>query len=263
MVDAGGETEIEVLFDHLAGDRADILVADAGVVGALRRRIAGLREAERAAVLVEEIFLLEAEPGAVIVEDGCPLVRWVWRLAVRHHDFAHHQHAVLARAVRENADRLEHAVRTLSFRLHGRASVKAPQRKLFEGRKTVVLLDLGFSAKTWDWRVPVEPYVLELIFCHAILSSVDDAKGENPKACWPPAGQLANNRTVPSILYASPHARSTRAGFRCGARRAAQWGCGIAARVVSDQVSDGRSEAPRAVNPASLRGNPRRLRHRG
>src|ERR1700745_1070677 len=62
VVDAGGEAQVEMLLDHLACDVADVLVADAGVIGPLRRRITGRREAERASILVEEIFLLEAEP---------------------------------------------------------------------------------------------------------------------------------------------------------------------------------------------------------
>src|SRR5882724_13412258 len=117
------------------GDIADILVADAGVIGSLRRGIAAGGEAERTAVLVEEIFLLIAEPGALVVENGGTLVRGVRGLAVGHHDFAHHQRAIGARGVRIDGDRLEHAIRIMALGLHGRASVEAPQRKLFERRK--------------------------------------------------------------------------------------------------------------------------------
>ncbi len=120
VVDAGGEAKVEMLLDHLAGDVADILVADAGVVGALRRRIAARRKAERAAVLVEEIFLLEAEPGAGVVENGGAHVGRMRRLAVRHHHFAHHQHAVGARGIGIERDGFEHAIGAVPFRLHGR-----------------------------------------------------------------------------------------------------------------------------------------------
>src|SRR6185503_4754734 len=63
VVDAGGETEVEMLFHDLAGGITDVLIADAGIVRALRGGVTADREAERTTVLVEEIFLLEAEPG--------------------------------------------------------------------------------------------------------------------------------------------------------------------------------------------------------
>ncbi len=55
-------------FNDFAGNRTDVLEADAGVVRTLRSRVTLFREAERAAVLVEEVFLLEAEPCIFVVE---------------------------------------------------------------------------------------------------------------------------------------------------------------------------------------------------
>jgi hypothetical protein len=75
VVDAGVEAEVEVFLDKLTGNIADVLVADASIVGALRRRIAGCREAEWAAVLVEKVFLFKAEPCAGIVENSGSFVR--------------------------------------------------------------------------------------------------------------------------------------------------------------------------------------------
>jgi len=80
----------------------------------LRRGIAAVGEAERAAILVEKVFLLEAEPRARVVEDGGTLVRGARGLAVAHHDFAHHQRAVGARRVREHTDRLENATAAMA-----------------------------------------------------------------------------------------------------------------------------------------------------
>ena len=58
-----------MLFDDFAGDVTDGLVADAGVIFALRIResIEASGETERTAVFIEEILLLEAEPGAGVV----------------------------------------------------------------------------------------------------------------------------------------------------------------------------------------------------
>ena len=74
---------------------AHILVADAAVVPALafRREAAAGREPERLAVLVEEVLLLEAEPGVRVVQDRRAGVARV-RRAVGGMHLAHHDRAV-------------------------------------------------------------------------------------------------------------------------------------------------------------------------
>ena len=63
MVQAGGKANIEMFFDDFAGNAANLAIADASVIRALGRGVARFREAERAAIFIEEIFLLEAEPS--------------------------------------------------------------------------------------------------------------------------------------------------------------------------------------------------------
>src|SRR6185503_4067475 len=187
----------------------DILVTDAGVVGALRGRIAGRREAERAAVLVEEIFLLEAEPRARIVEDGCAHVRGM-RAAVGQHDFAQYEHTVGMGAVRIDRNRLKDAIGAMPFGLLGRAAVKAPKRKLLECRKRVVVFELSLATQVWHRLVTVEPNVLELVLCHFRFSLADDPEGRDAHASSQRRA-AANCRGFLSIKYAKDRARAPHA----------------------------------------------------
>lgn len=168
VVDAGVKADVEVFLDDLACDVADGFVAGAAVVGALRGGIAIRWEAEDFAILIEEVFLFEAEPCAGIVEDGGAAVGWVRGHAVRHHHLAHHEGAIFAGAVREDRDRLEHAVGATSFCLLGRATIEAPHWKLFESWEAGKFFDLGFAAEIWHGGVAVEPDVFQFVFGHDV-----------------------------------------------------------------------------------------------
>jgi len=150
----------------LRGDVADVVVADAGVIWALRRGIPAGRETERAAVLIEEIFLLETKPRVGIVENGRALVGGMRRLAVGHHDFAHYQRAIATRGIGIDRDRLQHTIGIVSFGLHGRGAVEAPQRQLFQCRERGEFLELCFAAQVRCRRVSVEPNLLEVVLRH-------------------------------------------------------------------------------------------------
>ena len=168
VVDSGIEAEVEVLLDDLAGDVTHEGITHAAVVRALAdlgETIGG--KAQRTAVLIEEVFLLEAEPCAGIVEDGGATVGRV-RGAVRHHDFAHDDGSVLAGAVRENCYWLEHAIGASAGCLPGGRAVEAPKREFLKGGKAGELLDLGFAAKVRDGGVSVEPDVFQFVFGHFV-----------------------------------------------------------------------------------------------
>ena len=165
VVDTGIQTQVEMLFDDLTGDVADILEADTGVIRTLRGGVAIDREAERTTVLIKEIFLLETEPRARVVKNGGAGVGDV-RRAVCVVDFAHHQDTILASGVEIHGDGLQHAIGAAAGRLLSGATVKAPERELFELRKAGEFLHLSLAAETGNGLVTVEPDVFEFVFSH-------------------------------------------------------------------------------------------------
>ena len=167
VVDARIETLFEVLFDDFAGDVTDGLVANTRVVFTLRvGEPTPLWEAKGSAIFVEEIFLLEAEPSAGVVQDGCASVALVRSHTIGHHHFAHHQSAVLAGGVGINSHRLQDTVGATSLSLAGRTAVEIPEGQLLQLRKALKILDLGFAAEVRDWLVTIEPDVFQFVFSH-------------------------------------------------------------------------------------------------
>ena len=164
VIDAGREADVEVLVDDGAGDAADIRVTHTAVILTLRIRIATGREAERKAVFHEEILLLESEPRGLLIEDGRAGVGRMRGLAVRHHDFAHDDGAVLAGGVRIDGHWLEHAVGAAALGLACRTAVESPHRELLELGERGELLDLGFSTDVRNRCVSVQPEVFQYVF---------------------------------------------------------------------------------------------------
>ena len=102
-INAGIETDIDVLLDDFARHITDIFVTYAGIIRTLRSRIAIHREAQGATVLVEEIFLLKAKPSPGIIRNRGPRIRRM-RHARMQESFAHHEHPIDPGAIRENCD---------------------------------------------------------------------------------------------------------------------------------------------------------------
>ncbi len=179
-VDACLDAEVDVGIDDLARDLADVLVADACVVLALRGGEAFAREAERHAVAVEEVLLLEAEPGARVVRDRRAAVRRM-RGPVREEHFAHDEQAVRARRIGERRDGLQQAVRVAALGLPRRAAVEAPDRQVLDGRRVRELHDLRLAAEVRNGLVPVEPDVFELDLHRVPLPSFGSRTKKGPR----------------------------------------------------------------------------------
>ena len=82
MSNAGVETQVEMFVDNVTGKLSNVRITYACVVLTLRRRKPVIGESERSAVLIEEILLLEAEPGVGVIKNCRPRIARV-RSAIR------------------------------------------------------------------------------------------------------------------------------------------------------------------------------------
>ncbi len=187
VIDSHLEADIEVLLDDLTGDVTDGGIADSAVELALRLvGPATLGETEGLSVPVEEILLLESEPGVGIIEDrGTGIGRM--RLAVGEKDLAHDEVAVLAGRIDVAGDGLEQTIGAAPLGLAGRAAVKSPHRQILERGGLGELLDGGLAAEVGNRLVTVEPDVFEFVLGHDVgwlwcvrLSFIDQPTPSGP-----------------------------------------------------------------------------------
>ncbi len=165
----GLEAQVEVGVDDLAGDVADVLVADARVVLALRGREArrsGIRAAGRPGRGSTPARSRTRCPGSSGI-----VARLLLGCGVPSGSSTSHMTSTpFSRAGSgKRSDRLEHAVRAPALGLARRAAVEAPQGELLEGREGAELLHLRLAAQVRDRLVAVEPDVFELVLAHQDL----------------------------------------------------------------------------------------------
>ena len=165
-VDAGRDADVDVLLDDLSRDAADILVADAGVVRTLRSGVTARGKPSGTPSLNRKYSC--SKPNQASASSGivARVLRGV-RLAAGQHHLVHDEEAVLAGAIGEERDWLEHAVRALAFSLLRRAAVEAPDGRVGKRKRgDIAVYDLGLAAETGDGCVTVEPDVFEFDSSH-------------------------------------------------------------------------------------------------
>src|ERR1700730_13326716 len=126
--------------DDFARDATHVLVADAGVIFALRVGKPGFRETEGQAIFPQKIFLLESEPGIWVVQNRRPGIGGM-RSAIGMQDLVHHNRGILPGFVGINGDRLQYAVGAVSLGLPGRTTIESPVWDLLQSGKGFEVLN--------------------------------------------------------------------------------------------------------------------------
>ncbi len=145
-----------MLVDDLAGNVADVGIADAGVVLALGLGETVRGEAERAAILIEEVLLLEAEPRIGVIEDGGTCIGGM-RSTIGKQHFIHDKDTVRVGGVGIDGDRLEDAIGAVTLSLPGGGAIEAPIGQIVNLREGNEFLDEGLTAQIGDGLIAVQP----------------------------------------------------------------------------------------------------------
>ena len=131
VIDAGIDTEIEMLIDNFTGDVADVFVANAGVIRALGGGIAFSRGSRGDVHPCRGSIPARNRTRSRVIQDGRAGIGGM-RRAIGMDDFAKNDHAIALGGIEIMRNRLEHAIRVVSLGLAGGAAVKSPIRELVE-----------------------------------------------------------------------------------------------------------------------------------
>ena len=126
--------------------------------------------AERKAVFVEEVLLLEPDPQVGVVFDRGARVCGM-RRAIGVHDFAENEIRVRAGSIRIQSHRFQHTVGAFALRLHSGTAVETPIGQIGKGGGMLKGLEQTLAAQSGNGRFAVKPDVFEFVFGHGFLDS--------------------------------------------------------------------------------------------